>query len=423
MTGAPAQAGYGELLRHNPAVRWLWIGSVVSLFGDWFNTMAVFALVERLTGSPLALGLVLATKLLGFAAFGLPGGLLADRLSRKALMIGSDLARALVVLAFLLVDAPGDVPLLIALLALQVGLGAVFDPAFRAALPTLTTPRELLTANALLAATWSALLALGAAIGGFATAELGVDAVFAIDAATYLVSAYCVSRVALPAQPRQSDRPTGIFSAARADLVLGWHYVRARPPVARLALSKAAWAVGGGGLVYFLTQLGPLLAPADGALGVGLLFSARGVGTGLGPILARRYFADRRRWPALIGACVATSGVAYALLPGLGWTFAVIVPIVVAHAASGANWVLSTVLLQERVDNALLGRVFGAEMMILMLVEAASTVAAAALLELGALSLASGLILFALVQTACGVLFMVLVPRAERREAAAAPQG
>ncbi|PKN57030.1 MAG: MFS transporter [Deltaproteobacteria bacterium HGW-Deltaproteobacteria-14] len=403
-------AGYRELLRDNRAVRWLWIGSAVSLFGDWFNTMAIFGLVERLTGSPLALGVVFAIKLMGYAVFGLPGGLLADRVNRKALMITADLARAVIVLGFILVEDAGDMPLLFVLMTLQVGFGASFDPAFRASLPNITTPRELLTANALLAATWSALLAIGAAVGGLATARLGTDAVFAIDAVTYLFSAYAVSRVAIPFV-RPPPASANIAVAAARELRAGWRYLVARPAVARIALAKASWAIGGAGLVYFLTQLGPLLTPGDAALGIGLLFSVRGVGTGLGPLIARRWFTDPGRWPVLLGACVAASGLAYLAVGVVAWSFLIAVPIAFAHAASGANWVVSTQILQERVADGFRGRVFGAEMVALMSVEAAFTLLAAALLEAEVLDLRAGVLIFAAAQLLCGAAWMFWPPR------------
>ncbi len=391
----------------------------MSLFGDWFNTMAVFAVVEALTGSPLALGLVVAIKLFGFALFSIPGGLVADRLPRKALMVGADLSRAVIVLGFLLVEDAGDLPLLYILLAVQVGLGAVFDPASRASLPNITSPTELLTANALQAASWSTLLAVGAAVGGVATAALGADAIFVVDSATYLVSAACVARVTIPQTFGVAARGGHLAARAYRDLVDGWAYLHRHPRVGRVALAKTAWAVGGGGLVYLLTLVGGRLTPQDVALGIGILYSARGVGTGVGPILARRLFRDRSRWPVVLGACVVTSALSYLAVGLGGWGWGLLVPVLVAHAASGANWVLSTVLLQERVEDVIRGRVFGAEMVLLCATEGAVTLAAAGLVEAQALSLSGALVAFSLLQLATGALWLAWVPRRERREAAA----
>ena len=192
------QAGYWELVRDNVNLRRLWIGSVVSLLGDWFNTIALYTLVFRLTGSPFALGAVFIFKMLPWALASPIAGVLVDRFDRRRLMIFSDLMRAVIVLGFLLIDEASDVVLVYGLIALQVVVGAVFVPAKSASIPNITSPRELLTANALLSASWSVMLALGAALGGFATEWFGEQAVFIIDSFTYLVSAYFIHRTTIP---------------------------------------------------------------------------------------------------------------------------------------------------------------------------------------------------------------------------------
>jgi MFS family permease len=104
--------GYGALLRGNRSFRRLWLGDVVSLFGDWFNTIALYALVGELTGSPLAMGLVFVVKMLGSAVASPLAGVIADRYDRRWLMIGSDLLRFVVVLGFLGISKAGELPLL-----------------------------------------------------------------------------------------------------------------------------------------------------------------------------------------------------------------------------------------------------------------------------------------------------------------------
>lgn len=402
-------AGYGVLFRTNRSFRLLWLGTSISLFGDWFNTITLYALVTVLTGSPLAVGLVESLKLGGFAAASIPAGILADRFDRRRLMIIADLARAALVLGFILVDSVDELPLLYFLIVAQVGLGAVFFPASRALLPSLVSSRELLTANAALAATWSTILAIGAAIGGLVTVAIGSDAVFVIDAVSYLISAGCLMairperppEVPSPGSAGRRLRPSTIVMAAYADLRDGLSYLRAHRPVLRLALAKTAWALGGASLVYLLTQLGPRLTPLDPALGIGILYSVRGLGTGVGPILARR-FMPRSRWIPSLALLVAVSGVGYFTVGLIGLSWAVLLPILVAHSCSGANWVLSTVLLQEMVPDAMRGRVFGAELMVLTTVEALTVLAAAALLEGGVLGLGASFFFFGVMQAVVG---------------------
>jgi len=169
---APA-TGYVALVRRNVHFRRLWLGNLISLLGDWFNTIALYTLVSELTGSPFALGGVFLTKLLPWALASPLAGLLVDRFDRRRLMIGADLVRAVIVLGFLLIDEPGEVYLVYVLTTLQVVVTAVFQPAKSASIPNIVRTDELLTANALMSATWSVMLALGAASGGLVTAWLG----------------------------------------------------------------------------------------------------------------------------------------------------------------------------------------------------------------------------------------------------------
>jgi MFS family permease len=418
---APDQAGYLELVRRNVSFRRLWIGNIVSLLGDWFNTIALYSLVTDLTGSPFALGAVFITKMLPWALASPFAGLLVDRFSRRRVMIVSDLLRAVVVLGFLLIDEPGEVYLVYVLTTVQVVIGSVFPPAQSASIPNITAPRELLTANALMSATWSALLTLGAALGGFAAAWFGLKAVFIIDSLSYVASAFFIFRTVIPqdtAAPKAALRARTVVR----EIADGWRHLRAHPRVGRIALAKGTWAVAGGALVYMLTLLGEAVAPEAHAMGIGIFFAARGFGTGVGPILARAFFKDRRHWPALIGAGIAFSGLAYAAVGFLPWTYAVAAVVVAAHATSGANWVLSTVLLQERTEDRYRGRVFATEWLLVMLADTVSILIASLLLESALFDLRSGFRLFAFVQILCGLVWMLfIVPRERRVTPADAP--
>ncbi len=420
--------GYVELVRTNVNFRRLWMGNTVSLLGDWFNTIALYTLVFELTGgeaergSPLALAGVFVFKLLPWALASPLAGVLVDRFNRRWLMIASDGLRALIVLGFLFIDDPAELPLLYVLITLQVVVGAVFIPAKSASLPNITTPLELYTANALSAATWSSMLAIGAALGGFFTTWLGVTAVFLIDAATYAVSGYFIYRATIPQDTDARHEP--LFKAAYREILDGWRHLRTHPHIGRIALSKATWSVGGGALVFTLALLGDQVTETALAAGIGLLFMARGIGTGVGPIVARAVFRDEARWPAVMGACVVLSGVCYGLVafvPWVSWRVAassllvIIALVVVAHAASGANWVLTSVLLQKRTADRYRGRVFATEWLLLMVPETLSIIAAALLLETGWLDLRMAMQVFAGIQILCGMAWLLLVVPRERQ--------
>ncbi|MFB6231403.1 MAG: MFS transporter, partial [Salinibacter sp.] len=419
--------GYWALIVGNLNFRRLWVGNVISLLGDWFNTIALYVLVTELTGSPLALGAVFITKMLPWALSAPLAGVIVDRYDRRRLMVGMDLLRAVVVLGFLLINRPADVPWLYALLTGQVVAGAVFNPAKSAALPNITTPRELLTANALMSATWSTMLAVGAALGGGAVEVLGTDAVFWIDSGTYVVSALFILGTTIPQDTDPAD--TSLLRSAVREVVDGWRHLRAHPRIGRFAFAKAAWALGGGALVYMLALLGDRIAPTALAAGIGVLFMARGIGTGVGPVVVRALFTDQRRWPIVVGGTISLCGLCYlgvGLLPwagSLGPVAAICALVVVGHAASGGNWVLSTVTLQKRTEDRYRGRVFSTDWLLVMSAESLSIFAGSALLEAGWLDLAGAVQAFALLQVACGLAWLaIVVPRERADENAPEPQ-
>lgn len=407
------QSAYLRLLRGNPNFRRIWSGDVASMLGDWFNMIATYVLVRELTGSPLALAIVFLTKILPFALASPVAGLIADRYNRRHLMIAADLTRALIVLGFLLVDEAGDLYLLYLLSSLQVAVGAVFIPARSASIPNITSDEELLTANALSAATWSTLLAVGAALGGFVTEWLGRDAVFMLDSVSYLVSAFFIFRTVIP-QSTSAAAAGSLLRSALRDVTDGWRHLLAHPPIARMAIAKAAWSVGGGGLVYMLALLGENLSGTTAAVGMGLLYGARGLGTGVGPIAVRAWLPNEARWPLMIGLGIGFTGILYLVVGTMPTTFWVLLPVAAAHASSGANWVASTVLLQKRTVDRYRGRVFATEWLLIMLTDTVSLIVASTLLETGVVDLKGGILVFAAISMVSCLLWLTLVVPRER---------
>ena len=417
------QAGYWALIGGNKNFRRLWGGTLISLLGDWFNTIALYVVVTELTGSPLALGAVFITKMLPWAVAAPLAGVLVDRYNRRALMIGTDLVRAGLVLGFLLIDQPAEVPWLYVLLTAQVVAGAVFTPAKSAALPNITTPAELLTANALMSATWSTMLAVGAALGGFAVEALGVDAVFWIDSATYIVSAVFILGTAIPQDTDPAT--TSLLRSAVREITDGWRHLQARPRIARFAFSKATWAVAGGALVYMLALLGDRIAPSALGAGIGVLFMARGIGTGIGPVVVRALFQERRAWPTVIGGAIVLCGLCYIGVGLVPWSDRLVVVaavcalVVMGHAASGGNWVLSTVILQKRTDDRYRGRVFSTEWLLVTSAESLSILVGSVLLEGGWMTLEGAVLTFGGLQVLSGLAWLLIIVPRERRDEAA----
>ena len=158
--------GYLQFLKKNPAFRNLWYGQAVSELGDWLNSIAIFALVLKLDGRGMTLAAVMTAKLLPVFFVSPFAGILIDRMDRKTVMFVSDILRFLVVLCFLFIDDKSQLWMLYALVVVEISLAGFFEPARSAIIPSLTAKEDLVTANTLSGATWSVMLALGAAIGG-----------------------------------------------------------------------------------------------------------------------------------------------------------------------------------------------------------------------------------------------------------------
>jgi predicted MFS family arabinose efflux permease len=373
-----APVGYLQLLRENRGFRLLWLGQVVSQLGDWFDTIALFTLVLKLTGSGRAVGLVLVARFLPSVVLGPLSGVFADRFNRRTLMIVSDLGRAAVVLGFLFVRRPEQVWLVYVLTILQLGLSAFFEPARSAAVPSIVRERELVTANAISSVTWSAMLTLGAAVGGPVTEWFGTDAAFVVDSLTYIVSAILIASVSLPRRPPREKRRMSFSKALGVtDTLEGLRYVRRRPRVLAALLVKPAWGLGGG-ILTLLPVFGErvFVVGASAAAGMSVLYFARGVGTAAGPLIVRRFYGETRaQMRRAIGFSFVVAGAFYVSF-GSSASFALaLLWLAVAHMAGSTLWVCSTVLLQATVEDEFRGRVFAAELMLMTLAMAASNYA------------------------------------------------
>jgi len=406
------EIGYFELLKKNSKFRRFWAANVISMMGEWFNTIALFTLILKYSGSEAMLGLLFTIRMLGFAVLQPITGLLADRWSRKWIMVISNLVQVGLALCFLMVDGPEDMWWLLGLSGIMMILHGAYMTADRAALPNIVEESELATANALDAATWSTALATGAFLGGLVVANYGVDVAFVIDSATFLIGALILIPLKIP-QNVSDDMRGPIFKTAYGNIKAGFVRLISEPRLKRIVFAKTTWNLAGGGLAgVFLVIAGSRMSPGEMAAGIGLFFMARGIGTGIGPIIARKYLVNKKRWPALVGILVSVSGFFY-LLIGLTLfenLYLTLFLIIVAHAASGANWVLSTILTQEWVEDEMRGRVFSIDMLLMAASFSISTYTAGWLSDNTDMSLNLGMIWFACAMIAFGIIFTMWRP-------------
>jgi MFS family permease len=412
--GAPAGlSGYITLLTSNRDYRLLWLGEVVSLFGDWFNLIASAALISRLTSSGLAVGGLFVVRMLAPFLVSPLAGVVADRYNRKRLLVMTDLLRAVVVMGFLLVREPQQVWLLYALTAVQLGLSGMFFPARNAILPDIVTRQQLGAANALSSATWSVMLALGSAVGGVVAGRYGIYASFVIDAVTFLVSAVLIASIAYrhTAQPASS----GGWRQAGRQYLEGLNYLAEHKSILMIAIQKGLMAMAAGGafqVVQVVIAERVFVIGEGGSTSLGIQYAVAGIGTGLGPILARRFSGDQdtalRRmllwaWALSVLGILITASMASFGLVLIGQTLRAV--------GTGINWVFTTQLLLQKLPDGVRGRVFSTEFALFSLASAIAAYLGGWLFDTAGMDIQWVLWLMALASALCGAIWLLWLLR------------
>lgn len=373
-------ARYIRLLRENPDFTRLWLAQVVSLTGDWFNTVVLLVLVAEFSdGSGLAISFYLALRVLAPLLVSPLAGVLVDRFDRRMLLIMSNLLRAFVVPLFLLVNSPDLLWLIYVVTTVQFVLSAIFEPGQSAILPTLVRPHELVEANTLLSITWSVMLALGAVLGGVFASIFGTAAALLADAATFLVAAGFIAMIKTRQQqaPQREDgsRPDTGFRD-------GLRFVWRTPPVAASLFIKFGISLGNVDtlMTVFATQL--FVLGANGELSLGILYSTFGLGAVAGPLLANRVndgSLRRMRRLVTVGFIVIVAG--WVVLGGATGLLLAALAMLLRAIGGSINWTYSTIMLQKTAPGLYLGRVFSLDYAGFQIATVLSTMVHGALIE------------------------------------------
>jgi len=365
--------------------RMLFCGQVVSNVGDWLDFLAVAGLVAydwRLGGAALAA--VTISRMLPLAVCGPFAGVWADRLPRKALMIICDLLRG--ALALGLIWAP-NLYVLLTIITAKSLVQTLFDPAQLATLRTIVAEDRLLPANSLSMMSQQLTKVLAPLVGGLLVACAGARAAFAVDAATFLVSAVFISQLPyIPPKPVKAEAvpdeagdeaepafpaggpvtarsaPEGAPQGFWADFLEGIRYILS----SRLLILMMSWMAAGFFILFLYDSFLALLARDAGLdeAGFGVIISAVAAGSIVGIIAAGQWGKGKNPiWlmiggTALSGCCIAAAG-----LGGLGRPWAASLPgqagaWLLTGLCGGAVNVYSSYLLQVGTPPDLMGRVW-----------------------------------------------------------------
>jgi MFS family permease len=393
--------------------RWLLGGGMLSMIGDQFTLIALPWLVLKLTGDPLALGVVIALMSIPRAVFILIGGALVDRHSPMRVMMLSKHASALLLFALAALTLSGGATLpLVYALALGIGLAQAFAipsgtamlpqtvpaPLLQAANGTMMGMRQLsMLAGPLLAAL---LLALAGGDGSADARPLGLA--FAVDCVTFVLSALTLARVRpLADAPRAAE--AHVLRAVGAGLAMVWRDTALR--TCFLYWGLVAFCVGGAMQVAL-----PLLARdvLHGASSLGLLMGVHGAGTLLGMLLSARAPRPQLPFGAMLLIGDALAGLLLVPLGAVGALWQAIVLLLALGMLAGYLQVAIFTWIGQRVAREMLGRAMSIFLFIFMGLAPLSAAATGAILQyvsLATLFAASGALL-----TACAMFAWLFTP-------------
>jgi dTMP kinase len=346
----------------------LWKAGFVSSTGDWVAMLATLSLADALAGGG-GMVLALTSRIVPGLFFAAIGGIIADRLNRKYVMVIAELGRACLV--FSLAFAESIQYLVLVNLALEA-LTLVFQPAKEATVPTLVSRAELVQANSLSLSAAYGTFPLGAAIftglaslgGSFTLGGLlpGTQEglAFVVDAASYLISAALILSIPMVARRKREPgarrwNPMAVVRDLKVGVVFVASHRRVRPVV--LAMTSA---LAGGGIIVVLGKPFATTVLEAGAAGFPALLTAFGLGAGTGIILVTIFGPRFRYKDVLFGIALVLTGVALGaaafvktIIGAIGW-------VAVMGIGAGAAYVLGFAHLHEQASDEVRGRTFAA---------------------------------------------------------------
>jgi MFS family permease len=341
--------GVAELLRRNRGFRLLFVGTLGSLLGTWLATIALTVEIYDRTHSGTWVSALLIAVFLPTVFVGVLIGPLLDRLSRRRLMIASDLLRAAVFVVLPFVHEP----VWIVTLAAVAGLGnAVYRPTVNAALPNLLAENELERGNALFQTVENMAWAVGPIVGGAIVAASGTHVAYWINAASFVFSATLIRLI--PTSKLQSDVP--VSRGHWRDIADGLSFAR-HSRALRVILT--AWSIEM--IAVACVNVGEVVIAKDsfnaGDFGFGLIFGASGVGLAIGSFFGGM-LAERRAVSVLYGPSMVLAGAGYLIASVAPNVWVAAVPVVVAGIGSGAAALYNVLLIQRGVPDSFRGRAF-----------------------------------------------------------------
>ncbi|WP_344319583.1 MFS transporter, partial [Streptomyces yatensis] len=345
-------------LRHRPFRR-LWTSTTVTAVGSQLTAVAVPKQIYDITGSSAWVGYASFAGLLPLVVFALWGGVVADRMDRRTLMLVTNVGIAVTSLLFWAQSFAGldSVAVLMVLLAAQQGFFGMNSPARSASVARLVPADELPAAGALQSTVAQTGMIIGPLLAGALIPVLGLPTLYLIDAVALCITLWAVWRLpALP--PLTEDAGGGGRRAGWRDVVDGFRYIAAHRILLMSFLADIIAMVFGMPRALFPQLASHTYAPWGEGFALGLLFAAIPIGAVAGGLLSGTFSRARRHGLMVIAAVVAW-GVAIAgfgLSPNLWWAVAFLA---LAGVADMVSMVFRGAILQSAATDDMRGRMQG----------------------------------------------------------------
>lgn len=342
-----------SVLLTNPEFLRLWSGLTISVLGDWVGSTALTLHIYNVTGSASAVAVLTIVRSLPVLLLGPLAGVTADRFSRRRIMIGSDIARALL---YALLPFATTLPQIMTIAFLTSGISIFFRPALSALTPDLVNKEQLLEANSLMFSASNLMMIVGPAIGGLMVGFLGTGWAFQFDAITFVVSAWAVFFTTDRWRKREVTQERQGATAWFKDLAWGLSYLVRQRAVAVMTLEMMLMALG----MVAVTVLEVIFVKSilgAGDDGYGLLLSVAGGGALIGSLLAG-WIGKKASASVLFCWTGVLGGLSFFLYANIRFFYITLIIVLVQMIIFSVGQVAAQSLLQQMIPEELRGRVF-----------------------------------------------------------------
>ena len=348
-------------MRNNGAVYVFWSGKTLSSIGSWLANVAGLYLILKLTNSPLWVALYMLGKMLPAIVTSSYGGVLADRMNRRSILMVLDGLSVLVALIPILVHQSSQLWLVLASIVLLTGMSSVYFPAQQGLIAQLGM-QDIGGTNSFFAAGDGLAMAAGALLGGV-IASHSIAMAFVANSVSFALSFITVSLLPtgnggpLPSAP--SSDPPGPITPRQAyvEMKQAWITIRRRPVLVKVIGLSVALSLAGGGVNVLLSVVAHRKVGL-GAFGISLAYAALGTGLFLGSLLSRITLKSRYRYTGIIALATIGEGVFIGIYSHMPIVIIAITSLVIAGVFSTMADSAQETLIMEHVPQEVFGRFY-----------------------------------------------------------------